>query len=49
MQDSGNDDIYGSKLSSSALPKEKFRAEEGNPRVVYSQIHDELMLDGNSR
>lgn len=49
MQDNSNDDIYGSKLSGSALPKGKFPAEEGNPRVAYSQIRDELMLDGNSR
>ena len=49
MHDNGHDDIYGSKQSGSALPKGKFPTEEGNPRVAYSQIRDELMLDGNSR
>ncbi len=49
MKNNSNDDIYGSELSRSGLPKSKFPAAEGNPRVAYSEIHDELMLDGNSR
>ena len=48
-KNNSNDDIYGSELSRSGLPKSKFPATEGNPRVAYSEIHDELMLDGNSR
>jgi glutamate decarboxylase len=44
-----NDDIYGSSAAGSALPKGRFPQEEGAPRVAYSLIRDELMLDGNSR
>jgi glutamate decarboxylase len=44
-----NDDIYGSSAAGSALPKGMFPQEEGAPRVAYSLIRDELMLDGNSR
>jgi hypothetical protein len=43
-KNNSNDDIYGSELSRSGLPKSKFPAAEGNPRVAYSEIHDELML-----
>jgi glutamate decarboxylase len=49
VQSNSDDDIYGSKLSAAALPKNKFPAAEGSPRVAYSQIRDELMLDGNAR
>jgi len=49
MRSDSTDDIYGSELSKSGLPKRKFPAAEGDPRVAYSQIHDELMLDGNAR
>jgi glutamate decarboxylase len=48
-KDNSSDDTYGSGLSRTGLPKSKFPVAEGNPRVVYSEIHDELMLDGNSR
>ena len=43
------DEIYGREESSSGLAKNKFPASEDNPRVIYTAIHDELMLDGNSR
>ncbi len=44
-----NDEIYGSLELSESLPKYKFPQTEQNPRQVYAGIHDELMLDGNSR
>ena len=44
-----DDDIYASSDLSSGLPKSSFPALERNPRHVYAAIHDELMLDGNSR
>ncbi|HEY5585011.1 MAG TPA: glutamate decarboxylase [Ruminiclostridium sp.] len=43
------DDVYGSAFSSTKLQKCKFPKEEHRPRDVYNAIHDELMLDGNSR
>lgn len=43
------DDIYASSDLSLTLPKYKFPKEEHLPRDVYQVIHDELMLDGNSR
>lgn len=44
-----DDEIYGSLALSDCLPKYKFPKEEQNPRQVYAAVHDELMLDGNSR
>lgn len=44
-----DDEIYGSLGLSDCLPKYKFPQEEQNPRQVYAAVHDELMLDGNSR
>ncbi len=44
-----NDEIYGRAESSSGLPKNNFPSSEDNPRAIYTAIHDELMLDGNSR
>ncbi len=43
------DDIYASADLSVSLPKYRFPEEEHAPRHAYSVIHDELMLDGNSR
>lgn len=43
------DDIYASQDMSIKMPKYKFPADESNPRHVYQIVHDELMLDGNSR
>ncbi|MCD4680551.1 MAG: glutamate decarboxylase [Bacteroidales bacterium] len=43
------DDIYACCDLSSKLPKYKFPKKEHNPRNVYQVVHDELMLDGNSR
>jgi glutamate decarboxylase len=44
-----NDDIYASAALSRSLPKHEFPAHEEDPRVAYAAVHDELMLDGNSR
>jgi glutamate decarboxylase len=44
-----SDDVYGSVFLSAKLQTYKFPKEEHRPRDVYNAIHDELMLDGNSR
>jgi len=43
------DDLYASTDLAVRLPKYKFPEVEQNPRHVYQVVHDELMLDGNSR
>ena len=43
------DDFYGILASGSGIPKSEFPPSELNPRLVYQAVHDELMLDGNSR
>lgn len=43
------DDVYASSDLSVRMPKYKFPDNEESPRHVYQIIHDELMLDGNSR
>ena len=44
-----NDPIFGSRVLDKQLPKYTFPKEEISPRTAYQTIHDELMLDGNSR
>ena len=44
-----DDDIYTQNELSSGLPKNEFPAAGNDPRTVYEAVHDELMLDGNSR
>ena len=44
-----DDDIYASSDLSVCLPKYKFPKVEHESRHVYQAVHDELMLDGNSR
>ncbi len=44
-----DDDLYGSSDLSLILPKSKFPQRERDPRHAYGMVHDELMLDGNSR
>ena len=44
-----DDDIYGSSDVSVSLPKYQMPQEEHDPRLIYALVHDELMLDGNSR
>jgi len=44
------DDIYASTDLSVRMPKYKFPKDEQKPRAhVYQVVHDELMMDGNSR
>jgi glutamate decarboxylase len=43
------DDVYGSADLSIGMPKYKLPEKEHAPRHAYSVVHDELMLDGNSR
>src|ERR1700756_5320397 len=43
------DDVYGSAEVSVAMPKYKMPEREHHPDHVYRVVHDELMLDGNSR
>lgn len=43
------DDIYAAADLSVAMPKYRFPLAEHDPRAVYQVVHDELMLDGNSR
>jgi glutamate decarboxylase len=44
-----DDDSYATADSSTAMPKYKMPEQEHGPRHAYSAVHDELMLDGNSR
>ena len=43
------DDVYGSKDSDVGLSQNTFPTSENDPRKIYTAVHDELMLDGNSR
>ena len=43
------DDVYSSADLSIKVPKYKFPNEEREARNIYQIVHDELMLDGNSR
>lgn len=43
------DEVYASADFSVSMPKYKIPEKEHDPRHAYSVIHDELMLDGNSR
>ncbi len=46
---SRDDDVYASADLSVSMPKFRMPDDEHDPRAVYSIVHDELMLDGNSR
>jgi glutamate decarboxylase len=43
------DDVHGSTDPGLEMPKYKMPIHEHDPRHAYGVIHDELMLDGNSR
>ena len=43
------DEVYASSDLSVSAPKYRFPETEQNPRHAYAIVHDELMLDGNSR
>jgi glutamate decarboxylase len=49
IRDNINDELYASSDLSRPLPKYQFPQSEEDSSHVYSVIHDELMLDGNSR
>lgn len=42
-------DIYASPDSDAKLPKYKMPDDSSDPRIIYSVVRDELLLDGNSR
>jgi glutamate decarboxylase len=44
-----DDELYSSADLSVTLPKYRFPEAEHDPRHAYAVVHDELMLDGNSR
>jgi glutamate decarboxylase len=44
-----DDSVYASVDLSVSMPKYRFPDTQHEPRHVYSVVHDELMLDGNSR
>lgn len=47
--DNPDDELYASSDLSMSIPKKNFPLREQNPRHAYAVVHDELMLDGNSR
>ncbi|QDU40849.1 Glutamate decarboxylase beta [Maioricimonas rarisocia] len=49
IRDGLDDDVYASSDLSVRMPKYRFPQQEHDPRHAYSVVHDELMLDGNSR
>src|SRR5215467_7692684 len=44
-----DDEVFSSADPSVSMPKFKFPVEENEADYVYQTVHDELMLDGNSR
>ena len=50
-EDSANLDaqVSGSSFLPHPLPRYKFPREETDPTAAYQLVHDELLLDGNSR
>lgn len=42
-------DVYASTDADTTLPKYKIPEESSDPRIIYSVVRDELLLDGNSR
>ncbi len=49
VQDRLDDEIYASADLARGIPKYRFPKSEREPSHVYSLVHDELLLDGNSR
>jgi glutamate decarboxylase len=49
IRDVIDDEVYASADLSVSMPKYRFPDTEHNPRHAYAVVHDELMLDGNSR
>lgn len=46
---SPDDELYGTSFLPHPLPKYKFPRPETDPAAAYQLVHDELLLDGNSR
>ena len=44
-----DDQVFGSGFLPKPLPKYKFPRQETEPSAAYQLVHDELLLDGNSR
>ena len=44
-----DDDLIGSSFLPHPLPRYQFPPQETNAAVAYQQVHDQLLLDGNSR
>src|ERR1700761_6781820 len=44
-----DDQVYGTSFLPHPLPKYRFPNEETAPSAAYQLVHDELLLDGNSR
>ena len=49
VRDDLKDDVYASADLGLKVPKYHFPQQEQRPRDIYQIVHDELMLDGNSR
>jgi glutamate decarboxylase len=49
VRDDLNDDVYSSHDLSVSMPKYKMPENEHDAKHAYQVVHDELMLDGNSR
>jgi glutamate decarboxylase len=49
IADKLDDEIYASTDLGHSMPKYRIPEPENNPRRAYQVVHDELMLDGNSR
>ena len=47
--DESIESVYSSSDLARSMPKAKFPESEHSPRHAYQVVHDELMLDGNSR
>ncbi len=49
MSSNSKGDVFTCLNLANTMPKYEVPTEENSPRTVYQVIHDELMLDGNSR
>jgi Pyridoxal-dependent decarboxylase conserved domain len=44
-----DDKVFGTNFLTNPLPKYRFPQPETDPKAAYQLVHDELLLDGNSR
>lgn len=47
--DSLDDQVFGNSFLSHPLPKYKFPTTETDANAIYQMVHDQLLIDGNSR